>query len=122
MPAFGAFFSDFPNLTRFFTHTDGGMRHFRFKLAPFMINCDRRALAEELGQSVEKERDLMVLQKFLDKHQMGVDDLFFVVHLGAKQLSQQSDVPTSVREHWRQVTEECHDLWHNTQRTGKRLV
>lgn len=71
---------------------------------------------------MEKERDLVVLQKFLDKHQMGVDDLFFVVHLGAKQLCQQADVPTPIREHWRKVAEECHDLWHNTQRTGERLI
>jgi len=77
---------------------------------------------QELINVVDKERDLAELQKFLDKHQMGVDDLFFVVHLGAKHLAQQAAVPTPIREHWRKVAEECYDLWHNTQRTGQRLI
>jgi len=77
----------------------------------------------EGGQPImDDAHDLVVLQKFLARHQMGVDDLFFVVHLGAKQLAQKSDVPAPVREHWRKVAEECHDLWHNTQRTGERLI
>lgn len=69
-----------------------------------------------------KERDLTVLSQFLDKSDMGVDDLFFVLHLGARQLSLKQDLPPSVRDHWRKVAEECHDLWHNTLRTGTRLV
>lgn len=69
-----------------------------------------------------KERDLTALAKFLEKHDMGVDDLFFVLHLGARQLSLKQDVPAPVREHWRAVSEECHDLWHNTLRSGNRLV
>lgn len=68
-----------------------------------------------------KERDLTGLAEFLEKHQMGIDDLFFVVHLGARQLSLKQDVPAPVRAHWKQVAEECHDLWHNTLRTGTRL-
>ncbi|MFZ5824645.1 MAG: hypothetical protein ACOY94_09985 [Bacillota bacterium] len=69
-----------------------------------------------------KERDLSALTQFLDKHGMGVDDLFFVLHLGAQQLSMKQDVPAPVRAHWRKVAEECQDLWHNTLRTGTRLV
>lgn len=69
-----------------------------------------------------KERDLTVLNQFLEKYDMGVDDLFFVLHLGARQLSLKPDVPPSVRDHWRKAAEECHDLWHNTLRTGTRLV
>ncbi|MFZ5815897.1 MAG: hypothetical protein ACOY93_11410 [Bacillota bacterium] len=69
-----------------------------------------------------KERDLTALTQFLDKHGMGVDDLFFVLHLGARQLSLKQDVPAPVREHWRKVSEECHDLWHNTLRDGTRTV
>lgn len=69
-----------------------------------------------------KERDLTALSQFLDRHGMGVDDLFFVLHLGARQLSMKQDVPASVREHWRKVGEECHDLWHNTLRNGTRTV
>lgn len=71
---------------------------------------------------MSKERDLTVLHQFLNKYQMGVDDMFFVLHLGARQLSLKQDVPAQVREHWRKVAEECHDLWHNTKPTGTRLV
>lgn len=68
------------------------------------------------------DRDLTALSRFLEKHDMGVDDLFFVLHLGAEQLSRKQDVPAPVRQHWHQVAEECHDLWHNTLRSGTRLV
>jgi hypothetical protein len=69
-----------------------------------------------------KERDLKALEAFMERHGMGVDDLFFVIHLGARQLSLKQEIPAPVREHWRKVAEECHDLWHNTLRTGTRLV
>ncbi|HEY3369139.1 MAG TPA: hypothetical protein VGK74_29135 [Symbiobacteriaceae bacterium] len=69
-----------------------------------------------------KEPDLAALRSFLDKHDMGVDDLFFVLHLGARQLALKQDVPAPTREHWNQIAEECYDLWHNTLRTGTRLV
>ncbi len=69
-----------------------------------------------------KERDLSALEQFLDKHGIGVDDLFFVLHLGARQLAFKQDVPPPVREHWRKIADECHDLWHNTLRSGNRLV
>lgn len=69
-----------------------------------------------------KERDLTPLIRFLDKHGMGMDDLFFVLHLGSTQLSQKREMPAPVREHWKKVAEECHDLWHNTLRSGERLV
>lgn len=69
-----------------------------------------------------KERDLAVIAKFLEQHDMGVDDLFFVLHLGARQLSMKQDVPAPTRQHWKKVSDECHDLWHNTQRTGTRLI
>ncbi len=69
-----------------------------------------------------KERDLKSLNEFLDKHDMGVDDLFFVLHLGARQLSMKQDVPATTREHWRKIAQECEDLWHNTLRHGQRLV
>lgn len=71
---------------------------------------------------MSKERDLAVLAQFLEKHDMGVDDLFFVLHLGARQLSLKQDVPAPIREHWAKVAGECHDLWHNTLSTGSRLV
>jgi hypothetical protein len=71
---------------------------------------------------MNKDRDLTALTAFLDKHSMGLDDLFFVLHLGARQLSVKQDVPAPVRQHWREVAEECHDLWHNTLGTGTRLV
>jgi|GEM_PF-3531252 len=67
-----------------------------------------------------QKRDLTALNQFLDKNGMGVDDLFFVLHLGARQLSLKQDVPPKVREHWKQVAEECHDLWHNILRDGQR--
>ncbi len=67
-----------------------------------------------------KERNLTALNQFLDKNGMGVDDLFFVLHLGARQLSLKQDVPSQVREHWKAIAEECHDLWHNTLRDGQR--
>jgi hypothetical protein len=70
----------------------------------------------------QKERDLTVLTRFLDEHDMGVDDLFYVLHLGARQLSLKQDIPAPTREHWQKVAEQCHDLWHNTLRTGQRLV
>lgn len=70
----------------------------------------------------KKTRDLTALNQFMEKHGMGVDDLFFVLHLGARQLSLKQDVPGTVREHWRKVSEECHDLWHNTLRDGSRAV
>ncbi|HYG57643.1 MAG TPA: hypothetical protein VD902_06210 [Symbiobacteriaceae bacterium] len=69
-----------------------------------------------------KEPDLSVVAKFLEQHDMGVDDLFFVLHLGARQLSLKQDIPAPVREHWRTVSDQCQDLWHNTLRTGTRLV
>lgn len=69
-----------------------------------------------------KERDLTALVQFLEKNDMGVDDLFHVLHLGARQLSLKQDVPAPVREHWLRVSEECYDLWHNTLRNGTRLV
>lgn len=69
-----------------------------------------------------KERDLSVVHQFLDKFGMGVDDMFFILHLGASQLSLKQEVPAAVRDHWRKVAEECHDLWHNTLRSGDRLV
>lgn len=69
-----------------------------------------------------KEPDLNAVKEFLVRHDMGVDDLFFVLHLGARQLSTKQDVPPPVREHWSKVAEECHDLWHNTLRSGTRLV
>jgi len=69
-----------------------------------------------------KERDLSVVARFLEQHDMGVDDLFYVLHLGARQLALKQDIPAPVREHWHTVAEQCHDLWHNTQRTGERLV
>jgi hypothetical protein len=69
-----------------------------------------------------KERDLTALIQFMDQHDMGVDDLFHVLHLGARQLSLKQDVPAPVREHWSKVSEQCHDLWHNTLRDGTRLV
>lgn len=68
-----------------------------------------------------KERDLTALTKFLDQHGMGVDDLFHVLHLGARHLSVKQDVPAPVREHWAKVAEQCFDLWHNTLRDGTRL-
>lgn len=71
---------------------------------------------------MSEPRDLTAVLQFLERHDMGVDDLFFVLHLGSKQLSLQKDVPAPTREHWRKVAEECHDLWHNTLRTGTRLV
>ncbi|MDB4895921.1 MAG: hypothetical protein JWN15_2183 [Firmicutes bacterium] len=71
---------------------------------------------------MKRERDLTALAQFLEQHDMGVDDLFFVLHLGATQLSMKPDVPAPTREHWRKVSEECHDLWHNTLRSGTRLV
>lgn len=70
----------------------------------------------------KKEYDLTALTEFLAKHGMGVDDLFFVVHLGARQLALKQDAPPPVREHWQQIAEECYDLWHNTDRSGTRLV
>jgi len=69
-----------------------------------------------------KQMDLTVLSQFMEKHEMGVDDLFFVLHLGARQLSLKQDVPAPVRDHWRKIAEECHDQWHNTLRSGTRLV
>lgn len=71
---------------------------------------------------MSKERDLRPLDQFLAKHNMGVDDLFFVLHLGARQLSLKQEMPAGVREHWRKVAEECHDLWHNTLGSGSRLL
>jgi hypothetical protein len=71
---------------------------------------------------MSKQPDLTALTQFLAKHEMGVDDLFFVLHLGAKQLSQKADVPAPVRTHWQKIAEECHDLWHNTLRSGTRLL
>lgn len=71
---------------------------------------------------MSQARDLTPLKQFLEKNDMGVDDLFFVLHLGARQLALKQDLPASVREHWRKVAEECHDLWHNTLRSGDRLV
>lgn len=68
------------------------------------------------------ERDLTALKTFLEKHEIGVDELFFVLHLGARSLSQKTDVPLPVRQRWLRVAEECHDLWHNTLRSGTRLV
>jgi hypothetical protein len=72
--------------------------------------------------TMPKERDLTALSRFLEQHKIGVDDLFFVLHLGAKQLSMQSDRPIETREHWKKIAEECHDLWHNTLPAGNRLV
>jgi hypothetical protein len=71
---------------------------------------------------MNNDRDLTALLEFLNRNEMGVDDLFFVLHLGAKTLSLKQDVPAPVREHWRNVAEECHDLWHNTLQSGTRLV
>ncbi|MDF2627958.1 MAG: hypothetical protein K0R39_1789 [Symbiobacteriaceae bacterium] len=71
---------------------------------------------------VAKERDLTAVTRFLEQHDMGVDDLFYVLHLGARQLATKQEIPAPVREHWHQVAEQCHDLWHNTLRTGQRLV
>lgn len=69
-----------------------------------------------------KERDFAALARFLEQHNMGVDDLFYVLHLGARQLALKQDIPAPVREHWHQVAEQCQDLWHNTLRSGERLV
>ncbi|HWI66655.1 MAG TPA: hypothetical protein VNT75_32990 [Symbiobacteriaceae bacterium] len=69
-----------------------------------------------------KERDLAVVQRFLEQNDMGVDDLFYVLHLGARQLATKQEIPAPVRAHWVQIAEQCHDLWHNTLRTGQRLV
>lgn len=65
------------------------------------------------------EIELGALADFLRRHNVGVDDLFFVVHLGAKQLARKADLPAPQREHWSRVSEECYDLWHNTLRDGK---
>jgi hypothetical protein len=71
---------------------------------------------------VSKERDLATLSDFLEKHQMGVDQLFYLIHLGARQLALSGELPEPTRAHWKKVAEECHDLWHNTTATGKRLI
>lgn len=67
----------------------------------------------------ERELDLQAVAAFARRHDMGVDDLFFVIHLGAKQLMQKREIPAPVREHWAKVAEECYHLWHNTLRDGK---
>lgn len=69
-----------------------------------------------------KELDLTALRSFLEKHDMGVDDLFFVLHLGARQLALKQEMPAPTRQHWATVADECYDLWHNTLHSGTRLV
>jgi hypothetical protein len=69
-----------------------------------------------------QELDLSQVKRFLQENNMGVDDLFFVLHLGARQLSLKQDIPAPTRAHWKKVAEQCYDLWHNTLRSGTRLV
>jgi hypothetical protein len=67
----------------------------------------------------QKQVDLNAVASFLQRHNMGVDDFFFILHLGAKQLIHKPDMPAPLREHWTRVAEECYHLWHNTLRDGK---
>jgi hypothetical protein len=71
---------------------------------------------------VSDPRDLSTVDGFLAKHKMGVDQLFHLIHLGAHQLGHSAEIPEANRTHWKQVANECYDLWHNTLPTGKRLV
>lgn len=65
------------------------------------------------------ELDMSTVAAFLKRYDMGVDDLFFVIHLGAKQLSHKAEMPAPQKEHWAKVSEDCYGLWHNTLRDGK---
>jgi hypothetical protein len=71
---------------------------------------------------VSAPRDLSTLEAFLNKHKMGVDQLFHLIHLGAQQVSISSEIPAPTRSHFQQIAQECYDLWHNTLPNGKRLL
>ena len=66
----------------------------------------------------KQDLELSALAEFVKRHDIGIDDLFFMLHLGAKQLRHRPDMPPALREHWDKVSNECYTLWHNTLRDG----
>lgn len=68
-----------------------------------------------------RERNLTLVAQFLDRHGIGVDDLFFALHLGAKQIATNPNMSPDTRAHWAIIREECHTLWHNIHGSGAYL-
>lgn len=65
--------------------------------------------------------NLQPIQEFLLRHRLGIDDLFFALHLGAEQIAHSAAHPPSTREHWRRVASECRQLWQDFNAEGERL-
>lgn len=70
---------------------------------------------------MDRRFDCKALEAFMKEHDLGVDDLFFVIHLGAEQIAKNPNYPAATRRFWAQRAEECRDLWHNTSREGDDL-
>lgn len=70
---------------------------------------------------MEPSVDLSALAELLSRHDMGVDDLFFVLHLGAERVAHNQNLPPSMRKHWLQIVEECRGLWQDHDQSGQRL-
>lgn len=68
-----------------------------------------------------RELDLSPVRDLLERFQIGVDDLFFALHLGAERIAQNPAHPPSTRQHWRQVSEACRQLWQDFGPGGERL-
>lgn len=65
--------------------------------------------------------DLKPVEQFLLRHGLGVDDLFFAMHLGAERIATSAAHPPSTRDHWRRIAFECRQLWQDFSPEGERL-
>ncbi len=65
--------------------------------------------------------DMKPIEDFMHHHGLGVDDLFFALHLGAERVAHNAAHPPSTREHWRRIAFECRQLWQDYSAEGERL-
>lgn len=73
------------------------------------------------GAVTTRKTELKAVEEFLQRHGLGVDDLFFALHLGAERISHNAAHPPSTREHWRRIAFECRQLWQDFSPEGERL-
>lgn len=61
------------------------------------------------------------ITELLTRHGLGIDDLFFALHLGAERIARNPSTPPSTRKVWLQIAEECRTLWQDHDADGQRL-